>query len=153
MGELEMTIIGGLVVAAISGAVGWLFSSLAMRKKIKALPEKWVKRIRELINDAVSAGRDDCIVNAKAIVASRNAMRKSLISLSNSLNSEIDNLAFLLGEKVQLAEKFERGESHEIDKSKVWEQLRVLQKYWEMKQDEIKDGLGKVMVEIGVYDI
>ena len=81
MGFLE-TIIAGLIVAGVSGVGGWTISKISTRKKIEALPRKWVDQIAALINESLSEGKEQCIINAKAIVASRDAMRKSLVTLN-----------------------------------------------------------------------
>ena len=152
MGIIE-TIIAGLIVAGISGGAGWGLKKLQTRKKIKALPKKGVERIEGLIRKAIIEGKDKCIINAKAIVASRDAMRKSLITLSNALNSELDKLAIAIGETVEMAERYERISDHETNVEQVWEQLQVLERYWEMKGDEIEDGIRKVITELGLEDL
>ncbi|MEW8330241.1 MAG: hypothetical protein AB2692_04830 [Candidatus Thiodiazotropha sp.] len=152
MGIIE-TIIAGLIVAGVSGGAGWGLKKLQTRKKIKALPKKWVERIDGLIKKAIIEGQDKCIINAKAIVASRDAMRKSLITLTNTLNSEVDKLALTIGESVEKPERFTRDSEYEANVEKVWEQLQVLERYWEIKGDEIEDGIRKVITELGLDDI
>ncbi|WP_444921341.1 hypothetical protein ACJJID_02460 [Microbulbifer sp. CnH-101-G] len=152
MGFLE-TIIAGLIVAGVSGAVGWAGSKIVFRRKIEALPKKWVDQIAALIQEALSEGSDRCIINAKAIVASRDAMRKSLITLNDSLNSEVDKLAELLGNKIERAERWEQGQENKINVDEVWQQIQVLDKYWRMKSDEIESGIRKVLSELGVDKI
>lgn len=152
MGIVEM-VIAGLIVAAISGTSGWGISRVVTKRKIKALPKKWVDRIAVLIDEGISEGRERCVINAKAIVASRDAMRKSLVTLTDALNSEIDRLALLLGFAVENAERYPQSEREGIDVEAVWERLEVLKKYWGMKGPEIEDGIRKVLIELGVKDI
>jgi hypothetical protein len=152
MGFIE-TIIAGLLIAGVSGGVGWGLNKFQTRKKIKALPKKWVDRIEGLIKRSVMEGPNNCVINAKAIVASRDAMRKSLITLTNTLNSEIDKLAQTVGEDVEMTERYKREADHETNAEQVWEQLQVLVRYWEMKGDEIEDGIRKVITELGLDDL
>ena len=152
MGFIE-TIIAGLIISGISGAAGFGIKKVLTKRKIKALPKKWVERIGKLIEQSITDGPDRCVINARAIVASRDAMRKSLITLTGTLNSELDKLAHAIGEKVEGTEKYEQGSDPYINEERVWEQLQVLVLYWEMKGDEIEDAIRKVITELGLDDI
>ncbi|MEJ2743479.1 MAG: hypothetical protein P8176_13625 [Gammaproteobacteria bacterium] len=152
MGFIE-TIIAGVIIAAISGTGGYVINKSITKKKVEALPHKWVNRISALIDEALNEGSEKAIINAKAIVASRDSMRTSLTTLSDSLNSEIDTLAEILGNEVEKSKRWKRGEESKVNVERVWQQLQVLQKYWGMKSDQIENAIRKVMVEIGVDKI
>lgn len=59
-----------------------------------------MNRLGELINIAFVEGVDKAKLNARAIVSTRNSLARSLVSVSSTLNSEIDRLAAETGEPV-----------------------------------------------------
>src|SRR5437868_4273874 len=90
----------GVTVAALSALAGYLIRGERDRKRVGEAPILYVKRLDELIARGVREGADQAIINARAIVAARNGLARSLVSISSSLNSQIDRLAEEIGEAV-----------------------------------------------------
>ncbi|MCX6318498.1 MAG: hypothetical protein NTW29_14495 [Bacteroidetes bacterium] len=150
--DIVNSIIAPLLVAVIIGIAGWLYANLKWRKKIRNAPQKYVEELDKLIQDGVYEGPEKALINARAIVSSRDAMRKSLISISNQLNSEIDRLASEIGKKVELptGPSIEGELPATIESKRAYETIQVLQKIWPAKKTQIKVEVQKLLTEMGL---
>jgi len=105
---LLIYIIAPLIVSAVTGAFAWYWGKKQSSKRIEAAPRQFVNEIDKLIQRAHKEGLDSAIVNARAIVATRDALRSSLSSISRQLNSEIDNLASNVGRATEALDTLRR---------------------------------------------
>jgi hypothetical protein len=142
MGFFE-TVLAGLVVAGIAGAVGRWSGRRAERKLYAQQHEAAVKQfateLKRLITNANPDG-PEAMTDAQAIVSTRNSLRKVLTSAADSLNSDIDKLQELVGE----------GQIPKTEQSAVRERLRVLKKSWPAKETELNVVVRKILAEFGL---
>jgi hypothetical protein len=104
--------IGAAILVAVATAVGGYFvSNKRYKAKIKDAPSVYTERLGGLIEVAYSEGPERAVINASAIVSVRNEMRISLISISNSLNSEISRMEQLLGGKARNSRNYDPWKS------------------------------------------
>lgn len=146
---LFVYIIAPLIVSAITGAFAWYWGKRQSRKRIEAAPRQFVNELDKLIQRAHEEGLNSAIVNARAIVATRNALRSSLTSISIQLNSEIDKLASDVGKATEtldtLSQVSKSGEPKE-----VYETIMVLVRIWPAKKQQIEVEIRKLLAELGL---
>jgi hypothetical protein len=164
--DLFLVGVGSSLVASIlAGAVGYLFRGQRFRQKVTAAPEKYVAHLDRLISSAVMEGVGRSVINARAIVAARDDLRDSLLSLTSLLDSEIDVLQQQLEilprfgfELFELRSPLDRqrdrpGRSDDRDRydaQQLFETIEVLAKKWPAKRDQIKYALRKMIAELGL---
>lgn len=126
------------------------------RKKVRKAPKVYVERIGNLIEHAYREGPSRCVINARAIVATRNTLRNSLQNLSGLMNSEIDNLADMVGSSYDIIASSRIGtgeegiENFSPNRDLVWESIEVLYRYWPAKSEQIEFEMRKVLVDMGL---
>ncbi len=98
-----------------------------------------------MIRIAKKEGPANAIVNAKAIVSTRNDLQNSLDVISESLNNEIDILKAQIGER----EKSARG----VSNRQIYETIEILFKKWPSKKTQIEYAGRKVLAEMGLDKI
>jgi hypothetical protein len=145
-------IISPLIVAALTGLATWLWTQRQFRKKIDAAPREYVRELDLLINRAKSEGVDMAGINARAIVAARNSLKSSLVSISSNLNSEIDRLANEIGESSYspFEELQRRTGENNVELSEIYETIQVLHRIWPSKRRQIEVEMRKVLAELGL---
>jgi hypothetical protein len=157
--EIIIQVVAGLIVAAVVGAAGWAAGKAKgrrqMQQQIEAAPEVYVAHLDKLIDRANSEGLNNILVNAEAIVTTRNQLQSSLSSLRGLLNSEIDLLAHDLesihrhrtSSVQELAQVWVRN-----DLQHAYERVQVLQRVWPSKKDQVKIELRKLLAELNISD-
>jgi hypothetical protein len=144
MGFLE-TVLAGLVVAAVTGAVGWMAGRQSKENEYKqkhaAAIKTFAGELRKLISSAnPSAG--DVIITARSIVSVRNSLKATLTTLASALNSNIDLLQEVVGVDNRPVP----------DSGAVRERLAILQKSWPAKEAEIEVSIRKMLAEMGIVE-
>jgi hypothetical protein len=152
-------VVAPLIVAGATGAFGWFWAKRRVRQKIEAAPQRFVDDLGRLIEEAHKEGVDKAVVNARAIVAARNALQTSLGSIGKQLDSEIDKLADEIGEPYLSFEPLrasKRPRSSEDPEpsgpspERLYETIEVLHRIWPSKRDQIQNEVRKLLVELGV---
>jgi len=143
-------LIVAIIIGAITGVFGWLLANRRIQRKLDAAPRKYVEELDQLIKNAIAEGPTKADVNARAIVSARNSLRKSLISISGNLNSEIDRLASEIGEEVihQPAPSTRTPAYSEISKDRAFQTIEVLSKVWPAKKTQIVVEIRKLLAEL-----
>ena len=148
-----------VTLAAVIGAVATLGAAIigrqsgqkagrkAKEKEIDDAPRKYVDHLDALIQTAVREGQQNAIVNARAIVSTRNDLRESMMKISDRLNSDITRLAEEVGEptgegRVSRSERASTGA--------IYETIQVLGRKWPAKKDQVEIELRKVLAELGI---
>lgn len=85
-----------LVASIISFGFGYFFKSHQYTVKYNAAPRVYLEHLEKLISQSIEEGKEHAVSNARVIVAARDRLRFSLVSMSSHLNSEIDSLSRLL---------------------------------------------------------
>lgn len=152
--DILNNILAPLIVAAMTGIFGWLWAHKRIQKKVDDAPNIYVQELDYLISRAVKEGLSAAVVNARAIVAARNSMRKSLISISGNLNSEIDRLAEEIGQtsEMPLGPSTQTGNTQGTNAEKAFETIQVLSRVWPAKKKEIIIEVRKLLAELGLAD-
>ena len=152
--ELAISIVAGLIVSALTGAVGWLMRGETYRKRVDAAPTKFTARLTELIDKAVEEGPSHARVNARAILAMRDSFRRYSISLSELLNSEMDVLAAQLNNGVvhrpMVVRAEQRDAKENLSNEELYETITVLQKAWRGKKDELDVTIRQLLALLGL---
>lgn len=144
-------VVAPLLVAGVSSGVTWLLSKLWFNGKIDAAPKKYVEALDKLISDGLKEGEERAVVNARAIVATRNTLRASLVSISGHLNSEIDRLARQIGESVPDVPGPSRPTSDvQPSAAAAFETIQVLAKMWPAKRIQVEVEVRKLLAEMGI---
>jgi hypothetical protein len=161
-----ITTVGAIVVAVITAYLGRKVGlkqgiekgETAYKQRVISAPEKYVEHLDRLINEAIAEGVENAVINARAIVAARNDLRDSLLTIAHLLNSEITTLQRELDErpfeefiyKNNLESYLDRDRSQSVDVEYVYETIQVLAKKWPAKRDQIKYAIRKVIAELGL---
>jgi hypothetical protein len=152
--EILNEVTAGVIVFAITSVATWLYARVAERarhqQKIDAAPNAYVKELDELIQRGFREGEGMAIINARAIVAVRNSLRSSLISISTQLNSEIDRLSSNIGEAITRLETVTNRPTEEINPAEVYRTIQVLVRTWPAKRTQIKVEIRKILAELGL---
>jgi gas vesicle protein len=145
------------IIAAIIGGIATVTAAIIARKtgrkegreekeqEIDDAPRKYVNHLDKLIQTAIQEGSSNAVINARAIVSTRNDLRESMMKISERLNSEIDRLAKELGES--------SGEEIVIQQASptaLYETIEVLKRKWPAKKDQVEIELRKVLAELGI---
>jgi hypothetical protein len=167
--DVPNNILAPLIVAVLTASF-WLVWEAAMarsRKKIAAAPHVYVSVLDKLIQTAMAEGKEMAVLNARAIVATRNSLRDSMVIIGRSLNSGIDRLANDIGESKGLWEQpIEPNldhprvngaqsnpphlESESEMQAAAWETIQVLHRVWPSKKLQIEVEIRKVLAELGL---
>lgn len=135
------------VIAAVIGAIATVVSAIIGRqsgkkigreekqKEIDGAPRKYVEHLGKLIHTAIGKGSKAAVLNARAIVSTRDDLQGSTMKISEVLNSDIDRLA---------------REVKDAGDSAVYETIQVLGKKWPAKKDQVEVELRKVLAELGI---
>jgi len=144
----------GLIVSALTGAIGWFVRGETYRKRVDAAPTKFTARLTELIDRAVEEGPRNARVNARAILAMRNGFRRVSISISELLNSEMDVLAAQLNNGVVHRPILVRAEQRDVNEhlsdAELFETIKVLQRAWRGKKDELDATIRQLLTLLGL---
>lgn len=151
MGLLE-SVLGGLIVAFISGGAGYIFKQIQYRRKVRGAPRRYVHRLGEMIDKAYTEGPDNAVVHGRAIVATRDTLRDSLETAADKLNSQIDELAENVGMLVRRGESYQRSSNSSPSNEAAWKTIRVLKEYWPTKSVQIEYAIKKLLVELDVQE-
>lgn len=134
--EFGTGILASLFAAAIAAGIGYVFRGLQFKKAVFNAPKRYVDHLDNLINGAVDGGFNNVEINGRALVSTRDDLRKSLVSLADLLNSDID----------LLSSQIEKGYKHHL----IYETVQVLSKKWPSKKDQIQVEIRKVIAELGL---
>ncbi len=140
--DFSISVGGSLFASAIILFVGYLFGGNEYKQKINAASLVYAKNLDKLIKMAVKEGPYRAIVNARAIVSTRNDLRSSLEVILKNLNDEIDIL------EAQIVER-EKSPRNVVEKD-IFETIEVLSKKWPSKKAQIENGIRKVLAEMGL---
>ncbi|MBL0351515.1 MAG: hypothetical protein IPP03_02010 [Dechloromonas sp.] len=135
MGILE-GVIAGFIVAALTGAVGYFFGRKTYEQRVAAAPALYTEHIGKLISDSSTDNARNIRNAAQAIVSTRNDLKKSLTSLAQLLNSDIDVLAELIESNATPAQLADR--------------IKVLEMKWPAKRTQVEVELRKILAELGL---
>ena len=115
------------------------------RQRHEAAAVTYVQHLDRVIRDAGrTSGGDETLAKARAIVSTRDDLRRSLTSLAALLNSEIDRLA----QEVSDAElRRTRGEGWKD--TDLRQTIEVLASKWPAKKDQIQVEVRKLQREMG----
>jgi hypothetical protein len=144
--EVLAAVIAALVVGAISASVSYAFgerhAQATYQKKLADAATVYSNYIGQLIISANSEKSDtELLVDARAIVSTRNDLRKSMSTLSDLLDSDIDRLEGLttgLGKGVM------------PPPGPVRDQVSLLSKKWPIKAQQINIEVRKLFAELGL---
>jgi len=154
--ELLISIGAGLIISALTGTVAWLLSGEIYRKRVVDAPTKFIKHLDALIKKAVDEGAENARINSRAIVGMRNSFRQHIISIAQLLNSEIDLLEANLSDGVVMkpivvrAELRKSEEEHGISNEELYETIKVLEKTWLSKKDELNLSIRQIITMLGL---
>ena len=114
----------------------------SFRRQVDAAQTRFTNILGTLIDEASNEARrtegpSHLIPAAKALVSARDGFRLSLESVSQRLNSEIDQLARELS-------------TPRPDLAKVTEIVDVLKRRWPAKKEEIDVAVRKIITELGL---
>jgi hypothetical protein len=126
-------VLAGLTVAGLSAVAAYLYRGDKERKRVGEAPFVYVRRLDDLIKRGTMEGAENAIINARAIVAARNSLAQSLVSISSSLNSEIDKLAKQIGETSLIPGALTSGTERpktDTDSRAAYESIQVLARIW-----------------------
>jgi hypothetical protein len=150
-----------LTVAAVTAIAVWSIAWWRGRqkerrifeRKIEGAPRIYVERLGTMIVRAINEGKDNAIINAKAIVDARDSMRRSLISIGQHLNSTIDDLAQAAGrasKRLNVTDAESPGPHVQGDAVQCWENIQILQRTWDGKREIVESEFRKLLAEAGL---
>ena len=150
--DIINNIIAPIIVGLLTASAGWLWSLRKLRGKIDAAPRKYVQELDDLINKAIEEGEENALINARAIVSTRNSLRSSLVSISQHLNSEIDRLAKDIGQNIPipLEPSIPNPDATSVDAKKAFDTIKVLSKIWPAKKVQIEYEIKKLLAELNL---
>ena len=100
-----------------------------------SLPFRFARRMQQQIENALRAGKDNSIMHARVIVASRKNLAESLDELGDSMNSELSKLEEML--------------SQEKSKEEIFLHIQSLGHYWRNQQIVIAVKIDKLLSILG----
>lgn len=129
-----LSIIASLIAAIIFSFIAFLFGKTSgyksveneYKKIIEAAPSTYAAQLDSLIKLSIVEGHRKVIINARAIVATRNDLQKFQLTIANLLNSEIDSL----GKKIIHM----TNDCSEDEKMNLFDDFVVLDKKWPSKR-------------------
>lgn len=128
---------GATIGAAIIGRISGKRKGRAEKEReIDDAARKYVDYLDKLIQDGVREGRENALLNGRAIVSTRNDLRGSMLSISEQLNSDIDVLSLNLLDTTARAAAYET--------------IQVLAKKWPAKKAQVEIQLRKLLAELGI---
>lgn len=127
-------ILAAVIIAAGSAGITWLFAKKRYKQRYQAAAQMYVERIGNHIKRPVN--EDDIIVHGKSIVAVRDDLKSTILTLDKLLNSEIDTLKEALKDPPKRA--------------LVLETIRVLQNKWPDKAAQLEVEIRKLLTELGL---
>ncbi|MEO4026549.1 hypothetical protein ABH313_00630 [Chromobacterium vaccinii] len=137
MGIIE-GIIASLIAALIIAYASFYFGKQTYEKRVESAVDIYADHLDKLIREANTESGSEIRVAAQAIVSTRNDLRSSLVSLNSLLNSDIDVLAEMLAADASAGQFSNR--------------LKVLEKKWPAKRDQVKVELRKLLAELGLVE-
>jgi hypothetical protein len=148
------SVLAPLIVAAITA----IFTAVITRRRVRArhqaridaAPRKYVAALDSLISRGITEGITNAIINGRAIVAARNNLRSSLVSIAGYLNSEIDRLSGELGQSFIEIKGLDPSRAQNPDPLVIYESIQVLSRIWPSKKEQIEVEIRKVLVELGL---
>lgn len=149
--DLTNNIIAPLAVAGLTGCATWIIAQLRFQRRVDAAPRQYIQHLDSLISRAATEGIPQAIVNARSIVAARNTLRSSLLSISKYLNSEIDRLSKEIGEPFEQIEMrgAEAGRPV-LEPDEAYQTIQVLARIWPSKKTQIEVEIRKLLAELGL---
>ncbi|MFT3911456.1 MAG: hypothetical protein QM737_18680 [Ferruginibacter sp.] len=149
--DIYNNVLAPLFVALVIGIFSWLWAKRKQQEKIDAAPRKYVEALEKLIITGVSEGEEKAILNARAIVSTRDSLRNSLGAISSSLNSEIDRLAEEIGQTYYTPKgPMIRQENPDMNSKQAYNTIIVLSKIWPARKDEIEVEIRKLLAILGL---
>ena len=147
-------VLAGLAVAGLSAVAAYFYRGEKERKRVGEAPFIFVRRLDELIKRGTKEGPDHAIINARAIVAARNSLARSLVSISSSLNSEIDRLAEQIGQPRLVPGTVPSDtENSRLDSNAdalAYDSIQVLARIWPSKRSQVIVEVRKILAELGL---
>jgi hypothetical protein len=148
--DIPNNIIAPLIVGVISAIAAYLVAKLRQQKRIDAAPRRYVEELDKLIKQAYAEGENKALVNARAIVAARNSLSESLVSISKNLNSEIDRLSTEIGAPIARLEVVSADPHHATNHAEIYQTIEVLYRFWPTKREQIEVEIRKLLAELGL---
>jgi hypothetical protein len=164
-----------LLVAATVGIASYAWATVHAQRKLEEAPTIYVNQLDTLIKNGVAEGEENAILNAKAIVAARNSLARSLTAMGAQLDSQIDILATTIGADTlsvptqtpaapkQMSSEGSRSSRNPKSPPAVepptptelnhqtYQQILVLSKIWPAKKRQIEIEIRKLLAELGLY--
>ncbi len=134
------TLIVGLLIGTWRG-------NRRYRQKIDGAQEVFVRQMDGLIQRAIAEGEDSCLVNAQAIVSTRDSLRTTLGELSKYLNSDIDKISSAMSVMTQPENPSGLDDSR---KKSVWHSIQVLSRTWPSKGEQVKVEVRKLLAVLAI---
>ena len=107
---------------------------------LSSAPKLYAERLSELIDKASNAKSQDMLTYSRAIVAVRDDMKGTLVSLSALLNSEID----------RLSAEVRDAQAPQASVEPLRSTVNVLKLKWPAKCDQIEIEVRKLLAELGL---
>lgn len=149
-----------VTVAAIIGAIATLGAALigknwgekrgkkkerdAWRKTLSSAPTVYTEHLADLIDKAAKARQQDVLTHARAIVATRDDLKRTLVTLSGLLNSEIDRLSAEVRDASAPNDNVPQASVERLQST-----IEVLKMKWPAKRDQIEIEIRKLIAELG----
>jgi hypothetical protein len=128
---------GATISAAIIGRIsGKRRGRKEKEREIDDAARKYVDYLDKLIQDGVREGRENALLNGRAIVSTRNDLRGSMLTISEQLNSDIDVLSLNVRDTG--------------GRAAAYETIQVLAKKWPAKKAQVEIQLRKLLAELGI---
>ncbi len=137
MGIIEGAI-ASLLAAGLIAMGGFYLGKRTYEQRVEAAANIYADHLDRLIREANTQEGRQVRISAQAIVSTRNDLRSSLVSLNNLLNSDIDVLAEMIESDASAGQLADR--------------LKVLEKKWPAKKDQVSVELRKLLSELGLVE-
>jgi len=152
LGAIGSAIIGTIYGKRIGFKEGYLKRDMFYEKAINSAAKEYIRHLDKLISKALDEGPENSLINAKAIVSVRNDLRKTLISLADLLNTEISQLAILIGEPDELDKCKNKKDKDVLKKYNSYDIIQVLHKKWPSKKSQVEHQINKLIIELGLRE-
>ena len=113
-----------------------------LEERIGDAPRVYAERLELLIKQATREP-ERAVLHARAIVDVRNTMRRSMITISDQLNSEIDRLASEIATP-------SGSDRTSVSDASIFRTIEVLALGWPAKRAVIEVELRKLLAELGI---
>jgi hypothetical protein len=148
--DVTTNVVGGVISGVLLLIVGaYYYGSSTERQKYEKVlndaPTVYVEHLHKKIKQPVSGNAGEILLKAKDIVSTRNDLRSTLTAMTALLNSEIDHLSAQLDAADAKRLRGDYWNSGEIE-----EALKVLERKWIVKPDQVKFEVRKLLGDLGL---